>query len=94
MINLGTLFGTSTPPLVGLDISTSGVRLVELAMVGKGELRLERYASEPLARGAAGLQPRLADLTQPLAGGIIAHMAGVAQHFDTLQVSVEQRAAR
>jgi type IV pilus assembly protein PilM len=37
--------------LVGLDISTSGVRLVELADAGKGELRLERYASEPLPRG-------------------------------------------
>jgi type IV pilus assembly protein PilM len=38
--------------LIGLDISTSAVRLVELADAGKGELRLERYASEPLPRGA------------------------------------------
>jgi type IV pilus assembly protein PilM len=38
--------------LIGLDISTSGVRLVELADAGKNELRLERYASEPLPRGA------------------------------------------
>jgi type IV pilus assembly protein PilM len=52
MINLGTLFGQSSPPLLGLDISTSGVRLVELALVGKNELRVERFASEPLARGA------------------------------------------
>jgi type IV pilus assembly protein PilM len=37
--------------MIGLDISTSGVRLVELADAGKGELRLERYAAEPLARG-------------------------------------------
>ena len=51
-VNLGSLFGQSSPPLVGLDISTSGVRLVELADAGKGELRLERYASEPLPRGA------------------------------------------
>ncbi len=51
MISLGSLFGQSSPPLVGLDISTSSVRLVELADAGKGELRLERYASEPLARG-------------------------------------------
>lgn len=50
--NIGSLLGNKSPPLVGLDISTSGVRLVELADVGKGELRLERYASEPLARGA------------------------------------------
>jgi type IV pilus assembly protein PilM len=46
------LFGKSSPPLAGLDISTSGVRLVELADAGKGELRLERYAAEPLPRGA------------------------------------------
>jgi type IV pilus assembly protein PilM len=45
------LFGQSNPPLIGIDISTSGVRLVELADAGKGEMRLERYASEPLARG-------------------------------------------
>jgi len=46
------LFGQSNPPLAGLDISTSGVRLVELADAGKGALRLERVASEPLPRGA------------------------------------------
>ena len=51
MISLGSLFGQSSPPLIGLDISTSGVRLVELADAGKGVLRLERYASEPLPRG-------------------------------------------
>ena len=52
MINLGTLFGHANPPLVGIDISTSSVRLVELVEVGKNELRLERYAAEPLPRGA------------------------------------------
>ena len=52
MINLGSLFGQANPPLLGLDISTSGVRLVELADAGKNELRLERYASEALPRGA------------------------------------------
>ncbi|RZA33584.1 MAG: pilus assembly protein PilM [Lysobacteraceae bacterium] len=52
MINLGSLFGKSSPPLAGLDISTSSVRLVELADAGKGELRLERYAIEALPRGA------------------------------------------
>jgi len=51
VISLGSLFGQASPPLVGLDIGTSSVRLVELADAGKGELRLERYASEPLARG-------------------------------------------
>jgi type IV pilus assembly protein PilM len=51
VINLGSLFGQASPPLIGLDISTSCVRLVELAETGKNELRLERYASEPLPRG-------------------------------------------
>ncbi|WP_229414358.1 pilus assembly protein PilM [Zemynaea arenosa] len=46
------MFGQSNAPLVGLDISSSGVRLVELAQVGKTDIRLERYASEPLPRGA------------------------------------------
>lgn len=44
--------GKRNMPLVGLDISTSGVKLVELSEVGKLEMRLERFASEPLPRGA------------------------------------------
>lgn len=50
--DLGSLLGNKNPPLVGLDISTSGVKLVELSQVGKGELCLERFASESLPRGA------------------------------------------
>jgi type IV pilus assembly protein PilM len=52
MISINSLFGQPNPPLLGIDISSSSVRLVELASAGKGELRLERYASEPLPRGA------------------------------------------
>ncbi|HEY8099188.1 MAG TPA: pilus assembly protein PilM [Burkholderiaceae bacterium] len=51
-LDLGSLFGSKHPPLVGLDISTSGVKLVELSEAGKNELRLECFASEPLPRGA------------------------------------------
>lgn len=51
-LDLGSLVGKKSPPLVGLDISTSGVKLVELTEVGRNELRLERFASEPLPRGA------------------------------------------
>ncbi|MRV75057.1 type IV pilus assembly protein PilM [Duganella sp. FT92W] len=51
-LDLSTLFGRGNAPLVGVDISTSSVRLVELAQAGKEGLRLERYASEPLPRGA------------------------------------------
>lgn len=52
MISLGSLFGQTSQPLAGLDISTSGLRLVELADAGKGALRLERHAFEALPRGA------------------------------------------
>lgn len=51
-LELGLLVGKKNPPLVGLDISTSGVKLVELSETGKNEFRLERFASEPLPRGA------------------------------------------
>jgi len=51
-LDLGFLVGKKNPPLVGLDISTSGVKLVELSEVGKNEFRLERFAAEPLPRGA------------------------------------------
>ena len=50
--SLSGLFGRANQPMVGIDISTSGVRLVELAQAGKHELRLERYAAEALPRGA------------------------------------------
>lgn len=50
--DLGLLIGKKNPPLIGLDISTSSVKLVELAEAGKGQFRLECYASEPLPRGA------------------------------------------
>ena len=50
--DLKSLFGKASAPMLGIDISTSGVRLVELALAGKQGIRLERYASEPLPRGA------------------------------------------
>lgn len=52
MIDINVLLGKGNAPLVGIDISTSSVRLVELAEAGKDGLRLERYAAEPLPRGA------------------------------------------
>jgi len=52
MIDFQSLFGQSRAPLVGIDISTSGVRLVELSQLADKSLRLERYASEPYPRGS------------------------------------------
>ena len=44
------LFTAKAPPLFGLDISSSSVKMLELADNGKGSYRVERYAIEPLPR--------------------------------------------
>ncbi len=41
---------TKAPPLIGVDISSSALKLVELSEAGKGVYRLERYAIEPLPK--------------------------------------------
>jgi len=48
-LNLDFLQAKS-PPLIGVDISTSSVKMVELSDAGKGLYRIERYAIEPLAK--------------------------------------------
>ena len=40
----------TTPPLIGVDISSSYVKMVELAEAGKGLYRVERYVIEPLPK--------------------------------------------
>jgi len=40
------------PPLFGLDISSSSVKMLEIVEAGKGAYRVERYAIEPLPREA------------------------------------------
>jgi type IV pilus assembly protein PilM len=49
---LSNLFKAKTPPLIGVDISSSSVKMVELAEAGRGRIRLERYAIEPLPKDA------------------------------------------
>ncbi len=44
------LFKTKAPALIGVDISSTSIKLVELAETGKGAFRLERYAIEPLPK--------------------------------------------
>ncbi len=39
-----------TPPLVGVDISSSFIKIVEIAEAGKGLYRVERYVIEPLPK--------------------------------------------
>jgi type IV pilus assembly protein PilM len=48
-----SVFNLSNRPLIGLDISTSAVKMVELSrMDNKGGIKVERYAIEPLPRDA------------------------------------------
>src|SRR3954464_2492267 len=44
------LFKPKAPPLFGLDISSSSVKMLEIVDAGKGAYRVERYAIEALPR--------------------------------------------
>jgi type IV pilus assembly protein PilM len=46
------LFGSKVRPLVGLDISSSSVKMVELSGSEKDGYRIERFSIEPLPRDA------------------------------------------
>src|SRR5260221_11606195 len=46
------IFKPKAPPLFGMDISSSSVKLVELADAGRGNPRVERYAIEALPKDA------------------------------------------
>ncbi len=50
--SLNGLFRRGTQPLLGIDVSASNVKLVELVPGSKTGMRLERYAIEPIERGA------------------------------------------
>ena len=47
---LEALFKPKTPALIGTDVSSSAVKMVEIAEAGKGLYRVERYAMEPLPK--------------------------------------------
>lgn len=51
MISLGTLFSRKPAPLLGIDISSSSIKLVELDHDPAGRLVLTRCAIEPLESG-------------------------------------------
>ena len=44
------LFKTGSPTLIGVDIASTSLKLVELSAAGKGAYRLERYVIEPLPK--------------------------------------------
>lgn len=61
-----SIFNPKARPLIGLDISSSAIKMVELTDGGKGGYRVERYAIEPLPRDA-------------VVDGNIANLEGVAE---------------
>ena len=48
---LGQLLGQKHPAMIGLDISSSSVKLVELGQNAAGEFVLERFGFEPFEKG-------------------------------------------
>ncbi|MCU7373564.1 pilus assembly protein PilM [Paucibacter sp. O1-1] len=48
---LDVLLGRKHPPMIGLDISSSSVKLVELGQNASGEMVLERFATESFEKG-------------------------------------------
>ena len=48
---LDSIFGRKHPPMIGLDVSSSSAKLVELGQTPSGDLVLERFASEPFEKG-------------------------------------------
>jgi type IV pilus assembly protein PilM len=55
------IFRAKAPPLLGADISSSAIKLVELSQAGKDGYRLERYAIEPLPKDSVA-EGNIADL--------------------------------
>jgi type IV pilus assembly protein PilM len=49
---LKSIFNPKLRPLIGVDISSTAVKMVELVDAGKGQPRVERYAIEPLPKDA------------------------------------------
>ena len=49
---LKSIFNPKLRPLIGVDVSSTAVKMVELADAGKGQPRVERYAIEPLPKDA------------------------------------------
>lgn len=60
-------FSDKLPPVIGVDISSSCVKMVELSETSKGNYRLEAYAIAPLPKDAV-LDGNIAELEQVVEG--------------------------
>lgn len=66
-------FSPKSPPLIGVDISSASVKMVELAETGKDSYRLERYAIAPYAK------PKGAESADAVVDGNVANLDLVAE---------------
>jgi type IV pilus assembly protein PilM len=57
------IFKPKAPSLIGVDIASTSIKLVELAQTGRGDFRLERYAAEPLPKDSV-VDGNIANLDQ------------------------------
>ena len=66
-------FSAKSQPLIGVDISSASVKMVELADAGKGSYRVERYAIAPYAK------PKGAESADAVVDGNVANLELVAE---------------
>ncbi len=68
MLSLRELFSQQSAPILGLDISSTSIKLVELGRNSTGQLVLQRCAIEPLAQGwvVAGNIEKFEEVAQSL----------------------------
>ena len=68
-------FQRKSPSLIGVDIASTSLKLVELSETGKGTYRLERYAIEPLPKDTVtdGNIANLDQVSDALKRGMEAH---------------------
>lgn len=62
MLGLEGLFTRKKPPLIGIDISSSAIKVLELSKQGE-HYRVERYAVEPLPQNAV-VEHKIAEVEQ------------------------------
>ena len=62
------LFKMKVPTLIGLDVSSSAIKLVELGQAGRGRYSIDRYVIEPLPKDAVadGNVARMEDVVDVL----------------------------
>ena len=80
---LKSIFNPKLRPLIGLDISSTAVKMVELVDAGKGQPRVERYAIEVLPKDAVvdGNLANLEAVTRKFSSFAEAYTPVISRHW-------------